>query len=259
MARALIDLWEGIGRFWLWGVLAWSDIRQRYRGSVLGPFWLTLSSAIMIGSLGILYARLFKADITSYLPSLALGLLVWSLISTTLTESCSAFFSADHIIRQIKLPLSVYIYRLVARNLIVFAHNIVVSVVVLVWFHVPVGWRDALAVPGLMIIVLTSVPASLVLALLCARFRDMPQIVASLLQVIFFLTPIMWDRSLLGSNGWVVGLNPFAAFIDIVRAPLLGQLPDTASWFIALGVLVLSWLIAVPLFARVRGRVAYWM
>jgi len=258
-ALALRDLREGLGRFWLWGLLAWSDIKQRYRGSVLGPFWLTLSSAIMIGSLGFLYAHLFKTNVAAYLPALSLGILVWGLVSTMMSEACTAFFTVDHIIKQIRLPLSIYIYRNVARNLMIFGHNIVVSVVVLAWFRIPVGWLDLLAVPGLLMVLATGVPLGLILALACARFRDMPQIVASLLQVVFFVTPIMWDRSLLGEHLWLANFNPFNAYIDIVRAPLLDQLPDPASWPMAASVFVLCWLVAIPFFARSRARVAYWM
>jgi ABC-type polysaccharide/polyol phosphate export permease len=253
------DLWEGLTRIWLWGLLAWYDIKHRYRGSVLGPFWLTLSTAIMIGSLGLLYSQLFKTQIADLLPFLSLGIVTWGLISALIGEGCSALFSVENVVKQIKMPLSIYIYRMAARNVIVFGHNIVVVIAVLVFFHVPVGLRDLLAIPGLAMVVVTCIPIALVLAMFCARFRDMPQMVASLLQVGFFVTPIMWKPEMLGSHAWVANDNPFNALIDIVRAPLLGQFPAAHSWPLACLTLIVCWAIAFPFFARFRARVAYWI
>ena len=256
---ALRDLGQGFVRWWLWGLVAWTDIKQRYRGSVLGPFWLTLSTAIMIGSLGMLYSRLFKTDIATYLPYLSLGILAWGLISTVLGEACTAFVSAEHVIKQIRMPLAIHLYRVIARNLIVFGHNLIVFLVVVVWFSVPVNWADLMVVPGMLLMTLCAVPAGLVLAALCARFRDVPPVVASLLQVIFFMTPIMWRPELLGPHVALALYNPFNCFIDLIRAPLLGEWPPLTSWLVALGATAFCWLVGFPFFARFRARIAYWV
>ena len=256
---ALRDLGEGLVRWWLWGLVAWCDIKQRYRGSVLGPFWLTLSTAIMIGSLGALYSRLFHMEIKTYLPYLSLGILAWGLVSTLLTEACTAFISAEHVIKQIRMPLTVHLYRVIARNVIVFGHNLVVFVVVAVWFQVTVDWADLMVLPGMVLLLLAMVPIGLILGTICARFRDVPPIVASLLQVIFFMTPIMWRPDLLGPNAALAIYNPFNCFIDLIRAPLLGQWVPETSWEISLAVTALSWLVAFPFFARFRARLAYWV
>ena len=257
--RAVRDLTEGFVRWWLWGLVAWCDIKQRYRGSVLGPFWLTLSTAVMIGSLGALYSRLFHTDVTTYLPYLSLGILTWGLISALLSECCTAFITAEHVIKQIRMPLSVHLYRVIARNVIVFGHNMVVFVVVGLYFQVSFGWADLMVVPGMVLLMLSMIPAGLILAAICARFRDIPPVVASLLQVIFFMTPIMWRPELLGANIDLALYNPFNCFIDLVRAPLLGEWAPATSWILALGTTAVSWLIAFPFFARFRARIAYWV
>jgi lipopolysaccharide transport system permease protein len=257
--RAVRDLTEGAVRWWLWGLVAWCDIKQRYRGSVLGPFWLTLSTAVMIGSLGALYSRLFHTELTTYLPYLSLGILIWGLISALLTECCTAFISAEHVIKQIRMPLSVHLYRVIARNVIVFGHNMVVFVVVALIFQVKFGWADLMVLPGTALLMLCMIPAGLILAAICARFRDIPPVVASLLQVIFFMTPIMWRPELLGTKIDLALYNPFNCLIDLVRAPLLGEWVPMTSWGVALGMTALSWLIAFPFFARFRARIAYWV
>ncbi|HLZ65082.1 MAG TPA: ABC transporter permease [Aliidongia sp.] len=253
------DLSEGTTRWWLWGLVAWVDIKQRYRGSVLGPFWLTLSTAVMIGALGLLYSRLFNMDMASYLPYLSLGILGWGLISVLLIESCTAFVSAEHVIKQIRMPLSVHLYRVMARNLIIFGHNMVVFVVVALWYQISVGWADLVVVPGLLLLMLAAIPAGLLLAATCARFRDIPPVVASLLQVVFFMTPIMWRPETLGTKIALALYNPFNCFLDLIRAPLLNQPVPTTSWMMTLGVTLLLWLVAFPFFARFRARIAYWV
>jgi lipopolysaccharide transport system permease protein len=259
LVLAVRDLAQGVLRWWLWGLVAWWDIKQRYRGSILGPFWLTLSTAIMIGGLGALYSRLLHTEIRTYLPYLSLGILGWNLISALLNECCTAFISSEHVIKQLRMPLSVHLYRVIARNLIVYAHNMIVFIVVGVLFEVDVTWYDLMVVPGILLLILGMLPAGLLLAALCSRFRDIAPVVASVLQLIFFMTPIMWRPELLGTNIGLALYNPFNCFIDLIRSPLLGEAPSSLSWMMAGGATLALWLVTFPFFARFRARIAYWV
>ena len=98
------DLYCGVRAWPLWLTLAWNDIAMRYRRSTLGPLWMTLSTGILVVSLGLLYSRIFQTDIATYLPYLALGFIVWGFLSTTINESCQAFSESERIIKQIKIP-----------------------------------------------------------------------------------------------------------------------------------------------------------
>jgi ABC-2 type transport system permease protein/lipopolysaccharide transport system permease protein len=116
-----------------------------------------------------------------------------------------------------------------------------------------------LAAPGLALVVLNAVFAALTLGVLSARFRDIPQIVASVVQLLFFLTPIMWKAEMLGPRASFVIYNPFYHMVEIVRAPLLGQWPTTMSVTTALVLTLANAALAVVLFARFRARIAYWV
>lgn len=258
-ALALADLAEGLSRWRLWGLLAWQDIKQRYRRSSLGPFWLTISMGVMIGTLGMLYGKLFKMEIQEYLPFLCIGLLTWTFISTSITEGCSVFVTSESVIKQIKLPLSSYVYRLVWRNLIIFGHNFIVFVFVAVFFEIWPGMAGFLAVPGLLLISLNAIWVALLLGMICARFRDVPLIVASFVQIAFFLTPILWQPSLLGERVGFVAMNPFYHLLEIVRSPLLGQVPTVPNWVASVIISVVGWSVTFVLFARFRKRIAYWL
>lgn len=259
MQMAADDLAESIRLTWFWSALSWNDIRQRYRGSMLGPFWLTLTTAAFIVGLGPLYATLFKLDINSYLPYLAVGITTWSFISGTIIDSSNTFVAAGDTIKQIRLPRLAVLFQVVWRNVIVFAHNIPIYLVVFLWFQPQFGWANLLVIPGFALVTLNLVWIALVVAILCARFRDITPIVASLMQMAFFLTPVMWNLKDHNVSPLLVGLNPFAAYIELIRAPLLGHAPQWVFVLSALGTLVLGSLLAFRLFVRARRRIVYWV
>ena len=256
---ALRDVAEGARAFRLWGMLGWQDIRQRYRRSTLGPFWLTISMGALVGGLGLLYAGLFKLDVADYLPFVAAGLILWGLISGLITEGCDAFIGAEGIIKQVNLPLSVHVYRVVWRNFIVFAHNVVIYAAAAVLFSIQPGWAGLLALPGLALLCLNGVWVGLLLGLVSARFRDVPQIAASIVQVAFFLTPIIWKPELLPDRAFILHLNPFFHLLELVRAPLLGQAPGLVSWLAVAGITLGGWLVTLFMYRRYRWRIAYWV
>jgi ABC-type polysaccharide/polyol phosphate export permease len=239
--------------------MAMQDVRLRYRGSILGPFWLTISTVIMVVAIGVIYSRLFNMETQKYLPFLTVGLVVWQFISTTMTEGCDTFFSAKSIIQQLRLPFSVYVYRTVYRNLIVLAHNMLIVPAVLLLFQVEVGWSILAVVPALVVITVNGVWVATLLGMLGARYRDLPPIVTSLIQVVFFVTPIFWPPEALGNWAPFLPLNPMFAALDVIRAPLLGIAPMPYSWTVLLVVTVLGCAGSFLIFAKFRSRIAYWV
>src|SRR6516164_3679526 len=221
---AVIDLVEGVRKSWLWTTLAQHDVKLRYRGSILGPFWQTLTTAVMIGGMGFIYSKLFHTDLHDYLPMLNVGLIFWTFIAGMVTEGCGTFIAVQGIIQQVKLPFSLHAYRLVYRNLLTLAHNFVIIPIVLWLFPHSIVWTRLIElVPGLVLITIIGVWVSVLLGMISARFRDVPPIVASIVQVVFFVTPVMWPVQALGPNAWWADFNPIYAAIDVMRAPLLGQ------------------------------------
>ena len=260
---ALLDILQGARARHLWGLLGWQDIRRRYRRSVLGPFWLTLSMGVLVATLGTLYGTLLKVEFAVYVPFLALGFIVWTLISGLITDGCAAFTSAESIIKQTNLPLSVHVYRMVWRNLLTFCHNAAIFFVVAAVFSIWPGWTGLLALPGLVLLCLNGMWLGLFLGIVSARFRDVPPIVASVVRIAFFVTPIIWMPELMSSRaamlGLVLDLNPFFHFLELVRAPLLGQVPGLLSWLAVSGMTLGGWLATFALFRRYRRRIAYWV
>lgn len=253
------DLAAGATLSWMWGRLAIQDIRLRYRGSILGPVWLTLTTFVLVLAMGIVYSRLFRMNIAEFLPYLMIGLIVWQFISGTFTEACQAFLSVNTIIQQIALPLSSHAYRVAFRNLLVFLHNAALIPIVLIYFSVPIGWSVLTCIPALVFLLINSVSVSILLGIVSARYRDLPPIVASLLQIAFLISPIFWTPHLLGDWGPIAALNPFFAFVDILRAPLIGAPVEPYSWPVVFLMTALNIALSFKLFARFRARIPYWV
>lgn len=257
---AVRDLGGALSRPWLWSGLGWSDIRLRYRGSLLGSLWITINISLLILALTLIFAGPFGSEREAYAPYVAIGLVLWYFIQGTISDSCAVFIGSADTIRNGTMPLSVHVLRLLCRNAIVLGHNLAIVPVVLLVFAVRPGALAWTAVPGLILLVVAIFWGSLLLGLLGARYRDIGQLVGNLLQLLFFLTPIFWPASVLGAKlGWIVALNPVVPFIDIVRAPLLGGAPSPASWPAALALTALAAAIAFTALARMRSRVAYWL
>src|SRR5580658_954420 len=219
-ALAVRDVADGL-RLWRLAVrLAWLDIKLRYRGSMLGPFWLTLSTAVMIGALGVLYAALFHIDVPDYLPFLALSQVLWAFLATLIADGCTCFTSCEPLILSIRMPLSVHALRVLVRGLLILAHNVIVIIAVDVWFSLWPGAVLPLAIPGLLLWMLDAFALSMLLGAIGARFRDIPPIVASIVQIAFFVTPIIWKPEMLKERAWVLPYNPFFSLIEVVRAPM---------------------------------------
>ncbi len=256
---AIADIVKGSALWRLSWTLGWLDIKLRYRGSVLGPFWLTLSTGIMVGALGLLYSSLFHMNLHEYLPFLSLSLVLWGFLSTVISEACTTFTEAESTIRSVRMPFFVFATRIVIRNLLALAHNIVVIVVVFALLSISPGLEAFLAIPGLVLWIVDALALALLLGSFCARFRDIQPIVNSVVQIAFFMTPVIWKPEQAGAHIVLLQPNPFFDLLEVVRGPLLGTLPDGLTCLGAVLYSLALWLVAWVFFARARGRVAFWL
>jgi lipopolysaccharide transport system permease protein len=257
---AVADVLGGIRLWRLAWALGWLDIRLRYRGSMLGPFWLTISTGVMVGALGFLYSTLFKLDLREYLPFLALSQVLWGFLAALVSEACTVFTDAEGIIRSVRMPFFVFSLRALIRNAIALGHNIVVIVVV---FSIFAMWPHAgalMALPGLLLWVVDALALTLILGAFCARFRDIQPIVNSVMQIAFFITPVIWKPTQLSAASIErLAFNPFFDLLEIVRGPILGSVVADTTWLGALAYSVILCAISWAFFVRARGRVTFWV
>jgi ABC-type polysaccharide/polyol phosphate export permease len=254
------DMAGGLRQWPIWGRLGWQEVKRRYRRTVLGPFWATLSLGMFLGGMVFVWAPLFKTSVTSYLPFLAAGLVTWSFASALINEGTMTYTAGIALITQLSFPYSVLNYIVIWRNIIVFFHNILIVVIVILALQVPVNWNTLLVVPGILIVAANGVSFTIVLGIIGLRFRDIPPLIGNLVQILVFVTPIFWLTSQLGGPAQkIIAYNYMYHLIEVMRAPMLGTAPALLSYEITIGGALLGWLLAFELFARFRRRIPYWL
>jgi len=259
LLHSISDISAGFKSYPVWLALAWQEVKQRYRRSLLGPIWITISTGVMLAAMGPLYGRLLNQDLGPYFQTLSIGLVIWNFISGCLNEMCTAFTSAEGFIKQVKLPLSLHLLKVATKNLIILGHNFVIVVVILLVFPPEDFALAPLAFIGIGILTINLLWIGMVLAILCTRYRDVAQLVANVLQILFFLTPILWTANLLGTKRYMANWNIFYHFIEIVREPLLGVYPSAVTWWSIVCTALFGSLMALVFFARYRSRISYWL
>ena len=258
---AVKDLMRSREKLYLALMLGWQDIRQRYRRSKLGPFWLTISMGVMIGMIGIVFGQVLNSPMKEYLPFFFFCIILWTCFSTSVMEGSSAFIDAQGMIRQLDLPLSMYPIRVLWRNIVICGHNIIILPLVFLVVGRGITWDIFWLIPGFVVFCWNMLWVSLLLGTFCTRFRDMPQIVNSLLQVFFYVTPIIWMPNILNprSANLLVDPNPVYHLVQLVRAPILGSSPTVMNWVVSIALAVVGSLIALCFFGKYKKRIAYWL
>lgn len=285
-SRAREDIVEGFKQRELWGHLGWQDIKQRYRRSVIGPLWITLSMAITAIGLGLLYSQLFQAHIQTFLPYITVGFIVWNFMSGCLLEGTDTFIGNEGLIKHLPAPLTVYALRTVWRLTLMFAHNLVVYVVVVAIFwsdlshsyritpdtgalQPGIGWSVLLAIPAFVLVAVNGGWVAILFGIISTRYRDIPPVINSLVSLIFFMTPIVWSTDFLtagkiggGDGSWrilIAELNPLYHYVQILRAPLIGNVQSWHNWAVVGGFTVVGWTLAFLVMRNYRARVSYWV
>lgn len=259
LADGLHDLATAVTHPRLWWALAVHDIAAKYRGSLLGPFWITGTTAVFVIGVGLIYSELFHQTVAQYIPWLGVGIVLWTFFATCVSEGCDTFVSSAGIIKQTALPMFTFLFRTVARNLIVLAHQLVVILGVLLFFGLLGRAQPLYALAGLVLVLLNLVWAMVVVSVISTRFRDVPQIVAAVLQVLIFLTPVFWRPEALTGKRFVLSGNPLYHMLEITRRPLLGEIAPANSWWACIGLAVVGWAFALALFAVTRRRVVHYL
>ncbi|GAA1714036.1 ABC transporter permease [Dietzia cercidiphylli] len=264
--RAVADLRQGLGQRELWLSLGWQDIKQRYRRSTLGPLWITIATGVMATALGLLYSILFQIPLAEFLPHVTVGLILWGFISGCIKEGSEVFISNEGLIKQLPSALSVHVYRLVWRQFLFLCHNLVIWVVLMLIYPRPLGWDLLLAVLGLVVLMVNGVWVAMLFGILATRFRDIAPLLDSMVQLLFYMTPIVWTTQTLYEQGGdiadrarIAELNPLYHYLEIVRAPMIGQPVAAYHWWIVLACTAVGLILAFVALRRFRSRVPYWV
>jgi lipopolysaccharide transport system permease protein len=241
--------------------LGWQDVKQAYRRSAIGPFWVTLGIGIQIAVIGAVFGLIFKTSLSDFLPFLAVSIILWTFISSAITEGSMAYVTGSEIIRQTSISHNVHLMRVLWKNLILLAHNAaILPIVFLVFLRTP-SWDLVLIFPSLLVTCVFLVSISAILATITTRYRDMQQIINSAITVLFYVTPVIWQPNLIpaGTAHLLLGLNPIYHFLQLVRLPILGELPTLENWLVCLVATALAAVLGSKVAQRYKHSLAYWV
>lgn len=242
-------------------MLAIQDISLSYRRSALGPLWLTISSAVQIATIGVVFSTIFQADASVYVAYLATSLILFSFVTGFLNDSTQSFISSDSIIRQAKFPPYMYVTRTLFKSLLVFAHNLVIIPITFLVLGRGLDVGMLWAIPGFVMVVANLVWLGHLLAFVSVRFRDFPPIFGSVVTIAFYFTPVMWMTDQLpgGADNPIVVFNPLFHLLEIVRAPLIGDAVSTTSWVICIITAVVGLFVTSFVVRKYDSKIALWV
>ncbi|RKQ96202.1 ABC-2 type transport system permease protein/lipopolysaccharide transport system permease protein [Maricaulis maris] len=244
----------------LWRTFAWDEIQQRYRRSMLGVSWIVLSFLMFVCGVSFFFSALSGREMENFIVYVALGYAAFIFISGNFLDGCQVFTSSRVWIKAMSLPYSVHVYRSLFRSFVTFSLQMAVVFPIMIWSGWTPGLITLMAIPALAIYVLNAIAAQYLLGLIAARFEDAGHLVASITRLLIFVTPILWVREGLdGARAFAADLNPLTHYVEIFRAPFLGEMPRMTSWLVVFGVTVAVWVAAALSAAIFRRRLPYWL
>ena len=259
-SAGLEELVDGLHHWRVWHLLGLNDLRHRYARSRFGQFWLTLSTAVMIGVLTIVWSLLWKAPLRDLMPFIGIGIIMWTFLSQVLIDCTAVFVTHSNFYRNQKMNFSVSVYSVIYKNTMILAHSLIIIVVLVVAFGVPINWYLLQIVPGLVLTWVMMAWTGYVIAMTCVRYRDIIQVINTWLTVWFFVTPVMWKPDFLATEyHFIIDYNPLAQFLDLLRNPFLGVPVSAHTWITTIAIALGGGLLSIPLIGRYRRRVIFWM
>jgi lipopolysaccharide transport system permease protein len=259
LRSGLEELKAGLSPHEQWAYMAVQDIKLRYRRSMIGPWWVTISTGVMVMMLGFLWSHIFGTDLENYLPFFAVGFVLWGWMSSQMLDAAGGFFQFQGMIKQVKLPFPIFTLRLNVRQCIVLLHNSIIIALVLLLVGHGFTLTSLIAIPNLILIQLNLTLLSIVITIFCTRYQDMTQVVNVGTQIVFFFTPILWQVETLKNRTYLAEINPVYHWIEMVRAPLLGHMPTIGDYLWTGASLVVLSILAAYYLGRYRSRIAYWI
>lgn len=251
--RAAFFRWQT----WFW--LGWSDFWIAHRRTVLGPLWQIVQVGVWVVGLSIVFRQALAASYDEYLAYVAAGLIFWNFMSNSLAIGIQTFRQSAELIRNVSNPILIYPLRLLINNLSKLAFQFIVFFLVLPWTSVSFRPETLLVVPGLLLLMITAVWATSLSALIGVRFRDAQFALQSIMRFLFFATPVFWLPSGLGEREYFATLNPFSHYLEVVRAPLLGQAPSLTAWITVITITIVGAIITITLIGRFRREIVFWL
>lgn len=258
--RFFADVSRGFQKHQVWLNFAWEEILSRYRRSAFGLLWIVFGYAFFVGGVAFFFGGFAHANIGEFTIYVALGYAVFQFMIANVVDGCVVFTSAATWIKSTTLPYSIYVYKSIFRSLLPFGLHLLVVVAIFAYWRPPLTWNALWAIPAFLIFLINAVAIQYLCGLVSARFRDLEHLVGTISRILIFTTPILWVREERdGLIGIVADLNPLTHYVEIFRAPLMGEDVRILSYVVVGGLTIFCWLLAIFAANRMQKRLAFWV
>ena len=255
------DVWAGVKLHQLWRALAWEDLIQRFRRSILGLAWIILSFGMMIGIFVILFGRESQNLSTyEYTIYLSLGFATFSFLSSIITRGTSMFVTNAGWIKATPAPFSVLAFKTVASSFMELLILLSLIVPVVIFLTPPPSLHILWLFLAIILYLVNSVSITILMGCLGAWSSDFQQLIPSLMRITFFATPIFWEYEYAsGMRKYLATYNPFTHFVEIFRQPMMGEAPSASNWMVVCSITIVAFILSIVIFKSARERLPVWV
>lgn len=254
------EIVDGLRSWRLSHLIGSAEMRRRYARSKLGQAWLVLSTAATIGALGWLWSVLWRVPLQEMLLYVGISFVLWQFVAGVLNECATAFVTNAHYFMNQHVSASTIVLSVVYRNALILLHNVPILIGLMLWLGVWPGWTLLWLVPAAVLVAMLSYWVGYLLAAICARYRDVGQVVNIAVQFGFFFTPILWRPEQAPTEAQaLLMLNPLHHLLDILRAPMMGSTSSVWTWVGIAAASLGGCAASLPLIGWLRTRVVFWI
>lgn len=203
----------------------WRDLKIRYKQTAIGALWAIFQPFITMVVFSVFFGGLLKvpSDGVPYPIFVYTGLLFWQFFSSALTDTSNVLIANQAIITKVYFPRLLLPLSTVATKFIDFAIATVILIGMMIYYGYTPNLVGILIIPLLLLITfMASVGLGLFLASVNVKYRDVRYILPFFIQILLFLTPVIYPAGIAGKYSWVLALNPMMGVIQSARAALLG-------------------------------------
>lgn len=259
--RGFQDIFFSFQNYKICFELAKFDIKVKYKGSKIGPLWISISTFFWILCIGLLYSQVLKIDLKSYFPYLAIGFVTWKYISITLSEANSVLIKEASLFHELKVSYSIIILKMVFKNLLVLFLNFIPTYIIIVLMT---GVYSFSIFDGFFLIfclLISSFGASIVIGMINAKFRDFGELLETITQLLFFASPIIWNINIISNEIliFVLNLNPILHILSVSREIMLDGSASLINYLVTFFFSIFVFFVGSILFALNKSRINFWI
>jgi ABC-type polysaccharide/polyol phosphate export permease len=253
------DFSAGIRLYKIAFYYAYTEIAAKYKRSILGPFWLVISTGIGVFGLGYMWCSILNLDKDTFIPTIAIGMIVWQLIAAALTEASTNFIKNSTTILNIQLPTLFFSLQITFKLFINLVHSFLILFFILFLFPENLNKYSWLSIIGFIFLFINTILYSQIIGYLGARYRDVEPLIIAVMPILFFMTPVVFRSKNFENIAYFMKLNPISYFIDSIREPLLGHSIGLEIYGPLICISIFGYLFAFLLTGICSKKIPFWL